>query len=197
MGSGKPMEPIVIDLESDRRRFRDEHDFTIAPLRDEARTNYDGALKFADAGLKALFGLNGGGLIALPAFVALFKADPRSAALWIIAAMIAFVLGLTANAAACLFGYWSAMKAVEALNGASQSANIKYALHYKQLAAQPDFALQAQKLDQKAEKDFSKSSLLRRTAVTFCLTSLVAFIIGACFAGWALTRGQLEGLGQL
>jgi hypothetical protein len=79
--------------------------------------------------------------------------------------MVAFICGLTANALACLLGYGSAMKAVESINQTIQSTNIKYAIHYKQLTAQPDVAVLAQKLDQKAVKYSSASSRLRTTAV--------------------------------
>jgi len=76
-----------------RERFRDDFEFAVAPLRADARANYEGALKFADSGIRALFGLNGGGLIALPAFAALFKTDMHAAAVWIVCAVAMFVVG--------------------------------------------------------------------------------------------------------
>jgi hypothetical protein len=49
----------IDSLRQNRERFRDDYGFAVAPLREEARTNYEGALKFADSGIKAMFGLNG------------------------------------------------------------------------------------------------------------------------------------------
>jgi hypothetical protein len=77
--------------DNNRDQFRTELEFASAPMRDTARANYEGAVKFADAAIKSTFALNGGGLVALPAFIALFKIDPKLASVWIIAAGAVFV----------------------------------------------------------------------------------------------------------
>ena len=100
-------------MASIREQFRDDYEFAMRPFRDILGANYDNAIKFAD-GIKALFSLNGGGLIALPAFATLFKPDMRTAAVWIGWAMVAFVIGLVGAALTSLFGYKSAIEAVEA-----------------------------------------------------------------------------------
>ena len=63
---------------------------TLYVTRNEERQNYDAALRWADAGIKALFGLNGGGLIALPAFAALFKVDMLASGSYVLAAGIVY-----------------------------------------------------------------------------------------------------------
>jgi hypothetical protein len=183
------------DPHADRERFRDEFQFSIAPLRDEARINYEGALinhegalKFADSGIKALFGLNGGGLIALPAFVALFKTDPHAVAVWIAAAMVTFIIGLTAAAVVCLFAYLSAMTGVEALLASVGATNLKYALLYRQIPQEPTTVTEIQNAEQQVTRLAASGARQREIAVALSVISLLAFVIATCFAGWALVQ---------
>src|SRR5262249_31738 len=97
-----------------REKFRADLEFMAAPVRESARLHYECAMKFADAGIKSLFTLNGGGLVALPAFIALLKIEPKqTASVWIIVAAAVFVFGLILAACTSLLGYFSAMAAVQ------------------------------------------------------------------------------------
>jgi hypothetical protein len=170
-----------------RQQYRDDYEFAIGPLRDGARSNYEAALKFADSGIRALFGLNGGGLIALPAFAALFKTDMHAAAVWIVCAVVAFVVGLTSAALTCLFGYMSAMTTLEATHNTLAATGTKYTRHYQQLPETPTTADEIKTAEDAAARLTTRSIRLRILAVALSIVSLLAFIIGACFAGWALS----------
>ena len=148
--------------------------------------NYDGALKFADSGIKALFGLNGGGLIALPAFAALFKTDTRAIAAWVIASMVLFVLGLVAAALICFFGYLSAMRAVEAAQNSANAYSAAYALHHQQVEDTPKLRNEIQAATDASVRWVASCNRFRTFAVTSGIVSLVAFVLAACCAGRAL-----------
>jgi hypothetical protein len=169
-----------------RQQFREDFEFAIRPLRDDARINYEGAIKFADSGIKALFGLSGGGLIALPAFAALFKTDMKAATGWIVAAAVMFVIGLIFAALTCLFGYLSGMKGGAAFNQSSTAAGIKYVRHYQQAPETPQTSAEIKAAEDAAARHTTWSNRLRAIAVGLSIASLAAFIIGAYLAGRAL-----------
>ena len=121
--------------DNNREQFRSELEFASAPIRETLRLNYEGAIKFAEAGIKSSFALNGGGLIALPAFIALFKIDPEFASVWIIAAGTMFIVGLISAAVTSFLGYLSAIAGVHGLENRSAATMAKYAAIFKQLQA--------------------------------------------------------------
>jgi hypothetical protein len=101
-------------------------------MRDEMRTNYDGALKFAEAAIKSAFALNGDGAVALPALTALLKIEPKPAATCIVVAVGAFVVGLVCAAATSFRGYLSAMTNVYGLEQSARATIVRYATTFKQ-----------------------------------------------------------------
>src|SRR6516165_1550708 len=110
-----------------RAKYRTDLEFATAHLRADSRSNYESAVKLADAGIKSVFALNGGGLIALPAFIALFKVEPQLARNWIIGAGAVFIAGLILAALTSLFGYLSAMIAHESVENSIQATGAIYA----------------------------------------------------------------------
>jgi hypothetical protein len=181
---------IEIDPYAPRERFRVDYQFAVSPLRDDARLNYDGALKFADSGIKALFGLNGGGLIALPAFATLFKTEIHAVLPWVATAMVTFVVGLIAAALICFFGYVSAMKAVESALSSVIATSAAYALHHGQIDQTPNLPSEIQAASDAAKRLAASSMRFRGWAVAAGVLSLAAFIVAACstlraLAPWA------------
>jgi hypothetical protein len=88
-------EPMSGDDEGERRRKYFE-EYTDRVDRHRSReAEYDKlAIDFASNALRAITYLNGGGLVAIPAAVALFKADPTKAKHDLIVAGLLFVAGL-------------------------------------------------------------------------------------------------------
>ena len=170
--------------DNSREQFRTELEFASAPTRETLRLNYEGAIKFAEAGIKSSFALNGGGLIALPAFIALFKIDPKFASVWIIAAGTMFIVGLISAAVTSFLGYLSAMAGVHSLENRSAATMAKYAAIFKQLqATQPVNLLE---LEGHIDTLMRRSVRLRKCAVAAGTTSLIAFLGGAVISYWVL-----------
>jgi hypothetical protein len=166
-----------------RAKYRADLEFATNHLRDDSRSNYESAVKFADAGIKSTFALNGGGLIALPAFVALFKLDAQLASNWIISAGVVFVLGLISAALTGLFGYLSAMLGHESFQETIQATGAKYAAAYQQ---QPVLAADVQAMEQRSKILSDRSTRLRNVALAAAVMSLLCFIIGAVISGCLL-----------
>jgi hypothetical protein len=166
-----------------RTKYRADLEFATNPMRADARTNYESAVKFADAGIKSAFALNGGGLIAAPAFIALFKVDPQLARNWIVGAGGVFVLGLICAALTSFFGYLSAMTAGWSINASVEAMGAEYAAAYRQ---QPISMADLQSLKQRSNALSSRSVSLRSVAVAAAVVSLICFIVGALISGYLL-----------
>jgi hypothetical protein len=175
-----------------RGTFREEMEFATAAARTSQAENYQGALKFADAGIKALFGLNGGGLVALPAFLALFKADVRAAAGWVLASAALFVIGLIAASLTTLLGYLSAMAAVESAWEQLNRTGAEYARAYQQ-AVRPVTDEELAGMQQAIDRQHRLSIRLRTGAVVCAVIGLVTFVIAAVLSGRVLLLDPSSG----
>jgi hypothetical protein len=144
-----------------RDQFRTELEFAIAPMREDNRANYEGAIKFADTAIKSAFALNGGALIALPALIALFKIDPQRVGSWVIIAGAVFVVGLIGAAATAFLGYLSAMSAAHSIETQMRATLAKYTALYQQQASPVDVAA----LERDQVTLGGRSISLRRAAV--------------------------------
>jgi hypothetical protein len=166
-----------------RAKYRDDLTFATDHLRADSRSNYESAVKFADAGIKSAFALNGGGLIALPAFVALFKVDPQLTRNWIIGAGAVFVVGLICAALTSFFGYLSAMIAHESNEVSIQATGATYAAAYQQQPASPGTV---QSLQQRSTTLAKRTDKLRNVAVASAIASLICFVVAASISGCLL-----------
>jgi hypothetical protein len=162
---------------SERDQFRTEWQFATAPIREQALQNYQGALKFADAALKAVFALNGGGLIALPAFVALFKIDALAVRFGVIVAGAIFIGGLVAAVIASLLGYLSAMTGVELSN--KQISKTSAIMEQKPAA-------EIATLEIAERAFFHRSQRQRKAAVVAGVVGLLDFIVGSVISGLSI-----------
>lgn len=90
-----------MDLEGsmfeEREHYREEWRLNVASLDEDIRTSDQAAIGFAHLGLKSALMLNGGALVALPAFTALFSIDVVDSENGLVVAIIFFVLGLIAG----------------------------------------------------------------------------------------------------
>jgi hypothetical protein len=166
-----------------RAKYRADLEFATNYLRADSRSNYESAVKFAEAGIKSAFALNGGGLIALPAFIALFNVNAQLARNTIIGAGAVFVFGLIFAALTSLFGYLSAMIGHESIENTIQATGTVYAAAYQQ---QPTSAATVQSLEQRSKALSDRSVLLRNIAVAAVVASLLCFVVGALISGCLL-----------
>ncbi len=165
-----------------REQFRAELEFATAPMHADSRSNYDAATKYAEAAIKSVFALNGGGLLALPALITLFKIDLKPAAPWIIAAGAVFIAGLICAAFTSFLGYLSAMATVHSIEDQVTLQIVKHAETYQYKATPVD----VQKLEQRRDRLAGRSIFLRHAAVATGVVSLAAFIVGAVISGGLL-----------
>jgi hypothetical protein len=97
-----------------RRRYFDDYKDRIQPHRERAAYYETHALEFASSAFKVLTYLNGGGLVAIPTVVALFKADPTQVKNRLIYAGLAFVSGLVLIVLAQTFVFFVMARRAEA-----------------------------------------------------------------------------------
>jgi hypothetical protein len=83
---------------------RAELDFAIRPQIEHLRMNYEASTKFADQAIRSGFTLNGGGLVLLSGFAALFRVDPTLVGKEIALTVLSFIFGLVC---ACLTSFWA------------------------------------------------------------------------------------------
>ncbi len=169
-----------------REAYRDDLEFAAAPLRADRIENYQAALKFADSGIRSLFVLNGGGLVALPAFLALFKIEVRIAAVWVLLGGALFVLGLITSALTTLLSYWSAMAAMESMYLQLTNSGALYARTYGQVPT-PATDEEIASTDRDAQRLERTSIRLRTWAVIAAIVSLAAFVGGTTVSGVVLS----------
>ena len=165
-----------------QEQYRAEMEFAATPIRDAARMNYEGATKFANASIKSVFAINAGGLIAFPAFIALFKIDARLASGWVIAAGAVFVVGLISAVLASLVGYFLAMSNSESCKRELEAVTAEYGNLFERTLTTSDI----DNLRWQATQLRNQAVFLRSVAVGAVLTSVLAFIVGATTSGLLL-----------
>ena len=77
-----------------RRKYFEEYSDRVDRHRTREDDHREHAFEFASSAIRAITYLNGGALVAIPAAVALFKADPEKARYDLIFAGLLFVAGL-------------------------------------------------------------------------------------------------------
>ena len=167
-------------------KFRVDLEVITAPLRSNLQSNYETAIKFADGAIKSAFALNGGSLIGVPAFIALFKIDAKVAAVSIMAAGAMFVVGLIFATLASLLGYLASMTGVRSINNSLRATISGYETAYRQTASTAN----VQALEQRARTLFDRSIWLRRLGIGAGAASLTSFVIGAAISGYVLVNFQ-------
>ena len=102
-----PPQVSVPDLDQRRRLYFDEYTDRIDRHREGAAFYEQRAIELAMSAMKVLTYLNGGGLVAIPAAVALFRADPRDVRTLLVASAALFIAGLVLVTVgqACAFSY--------------------------------------------------------------------------------------------
>jgi hypothetical protein len=132
--------------------------------------------------------LNGGGLVAIPAAVALFKTDPAKAKYDLIIAGLLFVTGLLSIVIAQAFAFFVQARRAEAENLlARQQIVMLAALHYP---GTPDVQTQrtaeAADCEKRSNEKRNRSDQWRKFALLFFWLALVCFIAGCYFGARAV-----------
>jgi len=110
--AAKLVDPLPAD-ERRRRYFEDYRDL-IDRHREGSFFYEQRAIEFATSAMKVLTYLNGGGLVAIPAVVALFKTNPADVKTQLIYAAAAFIGGLVCVALSQAFAFFAMARRSEA-----------------------------------------------------------------------------------
>ena len=165
------------------KQARENLEYAIRPQVEHLRMNYDASTKFAEQAIKSGFLLNGGAIVVLSGFAALFKVNPKSAAVGLVCTALAFIFGLVAACITCFFAYRSARHLVEVANHRLAGTLLS---HLNRKASSD--VVDEQK---KAQYDGANSHAWLATRDTKCavvsgITGLVLFVLGALIGGWTL-----------
>lgn len=203
-GNKPSLEEIALHLDSIRtelekikvrqegtRIYLEQWKADISPVEEQTLQTHRSAIAFAQAGLKTAALINGGALIALPAFVTLFKIGSGEI---VISAAIFFCFGLLAAACAYLFAFLS----VDHFGISTTHKRERLAMNLN-INRLPDTD-ENKKLDMQKQIEWRKQqieseeklALRNRNIGVFLLTSsLIAFLLGAAttsFSAWSSVK---------
>jgi hypothetical protein len=171
------------DHDERRQRYLADYKDTVDRHRAGALFYEKRAVDFANSALKVLTYLNGGGLIAIPATVGLFHADPKDVRVLLLCAAAAFIAGLVlvAIAQACAFFVMARRSESEVLFQFEQMELLK-AVHYPGSPQDQAAAIEQAKENRKiASKKLARSNYWRWASLGFVWISLILFIVGCLF----------------
>jgi hypothetical protein len=173
------------DQEGDRRRkYFEEYSDRVDRHRERESQYVKSAYELAASAMRAITYLNGGGLVAIPAAVALFRADPQKAKYHLIAAGLLFVAGLVSVVLAQAFAFFVEARRAEAEQLlAQQQIILLAAVHYPGTGdLQAQRSTDAVNCEKRAGEKISRSDLWRRFAI------VMFWIAVFCFDRWVLFR---------
>jgi hypothetical protein len=171
------------DLSERRRAYFSELGEACETHRKRASEYDERAIQFASKALQALTYLNGGGLLAIPAVVALFKSDPLSARHQIILTAASFVVGLVCIVAAQVCAFFTFARRMEAEHWFEQQKTTQLGADY--FASVPDeyskSVRDAQAHGVAGQRKQARSDQWRCGALVCFWLSLFCFILGCWF----------------
>ena len=175
--------------EGDRRRkYFEEYSDRVDRHRARESEHIKSALEFAASAMRAITYLNGGGLVAIPTAVALFRADPQKAKYHLIAAGLLFVAGLLSVVIAQAFAFFVEARRAEAEQILAQGQIIRLgAIHYpgtEELQAQR--STEAADCEKRAGEKMNRSDRWRRLALLMFWIGLFCFVVGCYFGAHAI-----------
>ena len=177
-----------------RREYREVRGNELTPLLEEALTASKSATEFAQNVIKNGFLLNGGGMVAIPAIVALFKLDTQKLLWMLLATGAAFIVGLLAAWSASICGFFAlANRSDSVYSTATKTArNLEVMFFPPDAARKATLGEQAKAAEETAARHESKFQRLRRAGIILCFVTLVGFIAGVGFGALAIIKLQAK-----
>jgi hypothetical protein len=166
-----------------RRKYFEEYSDRVDRHRSREAEHNKHALEFASNAMRAMTYLNGGGLVAIPAAVALFKTDPAKAKYDLIVAGLFFVAGLLSIvlAQACAF-FVQARRAESEKLSARQQIALLAAVHYPDTPdLQEQRAKEATDCERLSNEKMDHSDWWRKWALLLFWLAFVCFVVGCVF----------------
>lgn len=181
--------PQWVEAAPVRKEHRELREHELSPLLEEARSADRGAVDFAQTIIRAGFLLNGGGMVAIPAIVALFKLDAQKMFSMLLATGGAFILGLVVTWSGSICGFFAlANRANAAYSEAAKIARITDAVFFP--SGQAGLTAQAKQAEGDAQRFRCKFLRSRLVAIILCLVALAAFIVGVGLGTYAIIELQ-------
>ena len=185
-----PVDPLTPDER--RGRYFEEYKDRVDRYRQGSLFYEERALDLASSAMKALTYLNGGGLVAIPAVVALFRADPRDVKVRLAYAAAAFIAGLVFVVLAQAFSFFvmARRSEVEALLQLEQMELLAM-IHYPGTTKEwQDRKTNAENSRAKSIVKTNRSNIWRALGIVSVWLSLFLFIAGCLIGGMAIVEAK-------
>lgn len=169
----------------------------VEPAEADIRTSMEGVLAFARLTLSSLFLLNGGALVALPAFASLVGLATRNERL-LMGALGLFVLGLIATLVAMLAGYFAqfdesrrlvAVREIRAIDVNHINPGRQSPVPEEQMKSEEEYKSYRAKQVGEASEHLKGFFRWRCVAIVCVWVALAAFIAGASVGAIYMTSG--------
>jgi hypothetical protein len=174
-----------------RRKYFEEYSDRVDRHRARENEHAKRAIEFASSAMRAITYLNGGALVAIPAAVALFKADPEKAKYDLVFAGVLFVAGLLSIAIAQASAFFVFARREEAERSLAQQQIVMLAaLHYPGTPEmQAQRASEAAACEQHSNERMARSDRWRKAALVLFWLALLFFVVGCLFGTRAILKG--------
>lgn len=178
----------------DRSDYRDELDRVTAHHRAMREESDKGAITVAQGGMRTGLILNGGGLVGIPAMVAVFGLDAAGARGWLVAIVALFLLGLAIAWLSNLFAFFALATRADASQMLADAAE-RNLTNNRWGAPKEDQTKAAQDEEAEGNRLWTRFQRQRAAAIVACLASFVLFANGAIVGGFAVVKAPARGLG--
>ncbi len=178
----------------DRSDFRDELDRVTARYRALREESDKGAITVAQGAMRTGLILNGGGLVGIPAMVAVFGLDATGSRDWLVSIVALFLLGLAVAWLSNLFAFFALANRADASQALADAAE-RDLLNNRWGAPQEDQTKAAQEEEAAGTRLLTRFQRLRAAGIAACLASFVLFATGAIVGGFAVAKAPVRGLG--
>jgi hypothetical protein len=175
--------------EASERRVKYFEDVASAVDRHRARGfEYEKeAIAYSTSALKVLSYLNGGGLLAMPAAVALFHTSIDKVKFLLLGGAGCFVVGLLFVALAQGCAFFTMAKRSESQNHfADEQTLLLNMVHYPGVGDQPSIRIEATECRQAANRKIAVSDKWRFAGLALFWLSLLAFNVGCLLGAFAI-----------
>lgn len=172
------------------RLFLERWRVDVQPVHEHRLMSREHAHGFAKVAIQTTFLLNGGALIAFPAFAQLVGTGFRDHVGWALTSITGFVLGLVFIAVTALLAYLSMEADAEAVLQLEES--VKARLNQSQVADEkkPKYDKLYEEAEAGREKRYAHAMRFRTWAVGLGIASMLAFTFGAFSAAFVLSAAS-------
>jgi hypothetical protein len=173
-----------------RRKYFEEYSDRVDRHYSRAAEHNKHAFEIAFNAMRAMTYLNGGGLVAIPTAVALFKADPAKAKYDLIVAGLLFVAGLLSIVMAQASAFFVQARRVEAEQLLAHRQIVLLAtVHYPDTSdVQTQRTNEAADYERRSNEKVDRSDQWRKAALVLFWLALGLFVVGCYFGTWAILK---------